>query len=155
RPRKLGLSESIAVNAALNRAGVGFRHRPQRVRMPSSLRIPSKIGRCGPWRRKPLLGSAYFAITLFIAALLLGPIRPAAAQAVKGEATVTTAGGYGRIAIRLAMPVEAQVRLSSSILVITFEQPVDVPVDRITAGATDYIGAARRDPDGKALRFAL
>jgi tetratricopeptide (TPR) repeat protein len=90
-----------------------------------------------------------------VAALLLAPSFPAAAQAVKGEASATATGGYGRIAIRLAMPVEAQVRLSGGVLVIEFKQPVDISVDRITAGATDYIGAARRDPDGRALRFAL
>jgi tetratricopeptide (TPR) repeat protein len=77
------------------------------------------------------------------------------AQGVKGEASIATAGGYGRIVIRLAVPVESQVRMSGGVLVISFKQPVDVPVDRITAGAAEYVGAARRDPDGRALRFAL
>jgi tetratricopeptide (TPR) repeat protein len=100
------------------------------------------------------LSAACFAFALLVAALLTLSV-PAAAQAVKGEVSVTATGGYGRIAIRLAIPVEAQVRMSGGVLVIAFKQPVDVPVDRITAGATDYIGAARRDPDGRALRFAL
>jgi len=83
-------------------------------------------------------------------------VLPASAQQpVRGEATVTTDGGYGRLQIRFPHEVESQVRLSGGVLVIQFKQPVDVPVDRITAGVTDYIAAARRDPDGKALRFAL
>ncbi|MEX2035048.1 MAG: tetratricopeptide repeat protein, partial [Xanthobacteraceae bacterium] len=89
---------------------------------------------------------------------MLAPPRPAAAQAaqaVRGEASVTTTGGYGRLVIRLTSEVDSQVHLSGNVLVIQFKHPVDVPVDRITNGATDYIGAARRDPDGRALRFAL
>src|SRR6185437_12971747 len=42
-----------------------------------------------------------------------------------------------------------------NILVIQFKQPVSVAVDRLGTAATEYIGAARRDPDGHALRFAL
>ena len=32
---------------------------------------------------------------------------------------------------------------------------MDVSVERLNAGAPDYISAARRDPDGKGLRIAL
>ena len=45
--------------------------------------------------------------------------------------------------------------MTSGILVIQFRQPVNVAVDRLGAAASEYIGAARRDPDGRALRFAL
>ena len=74
---------------------------------------------------------------------------------MRGEASVTTTGGYGRIVIRTGAEVESQVRMTGGILVIQFRQPVDVPVDRLGAAASEYIGAARRDPDGRALRFAL
>src|SRR5689334_17097071 len=94
-----------------------------------------------------------FAVMALLPALLAAPL--ARAQGVPGEATVITSGGYGRIVIRLATELEAQVRLSSNILVIQFKQPVDVRVDRLGAAASEYIGAARRDPDGRALRFAL
>src|ERR1043166_7764854 len=73
---------------------------------------------------------------------------------VRGEASVTTSGGYGRLIIRFAGPGESAVRTSSGILVIQFRQPVAIPVDRLAPGASEYIGAARRDPDGRALRFA-
>lgn len=96
-------------------------------------------------------------VLLALMALLPMAFAPslARAQGVPGEATVTTTGGYGRIVIRLATELEAQVRMSSNILVIQFKQPVDVRVDRLGAAASEYIGAARRDPDGRALRFAL
>ena len=81
--------------------------------------------------------------------------RRSQAQGVRGEASVTTTGGYGRIVIRTAAEIESQVRMTSGILVIQFRQPVDIPVDRLGAAASEYIGAARRDPDGRALRFAL
>ena len=107
--------------------------------------------------RKPLrlCGAARLAVALLLPALLLAAPRPAAAQGMRGEASVTTTGGYGRLVIRFAAEVESQVRLSGGVLIVQFKQPVNVPVDRITVGATDYIGAARRDPDGRALRFAL
>jgi hypothetical protein len=98
-----------------------------------------------------------FRVLLAAAALLLVAPRPAPAQpqAVRGEASVTTTGGYGRIVIRLASEVESRARISGNILVIEFKQPVAVAVDRLGSAATEYIGAARRDPDGRALRFAL
>ena len=49
----------------------------------------------------------------------------AQAQGVRGEASVTTTGGYGRIVIRTAADVESQVRMTSGILVIQFRQPVN------------------------------
>ena len=40
-------------------------------------------------------------------------------------------------------------------LIISFKQPIDVSVDRLPELALDYVGAARRDPDGSAIRLAL
>ena len=99
-------------------------------------------------------------IALFTIGLLLFPSRlvfpqQPAAEPLKGELSVTTSGGYTRLVIRFSEEVEAQVRLSSSILVISFPRPVDVSVDRLNLGAADVIGAARRDPDGRAIRLAL
>src|SRR3954466_331715 len=95
-------------------------------------------------------------VGLLLTAFMLAPnAAMAQAQGVRGEASVTTTGGYGRIVIRTAADVESQVRMTSGILVIQFRQPVNVAVDRLGTGASEYIGAARRDPDGRALRFAL
>lgn len=74
---------------------------------------------------------------------------------IKGELSMSTAGGFGRLVIRLDGEMDAEVKVSSGVLIVQFKQPVNVPVDRATNGASQYFGAARRDPDGKALRFAL
>ena len=44
---------------------------------------------------------------------------------------------------------------AGSILIIRFDRPVDVPVDRVPEGAPDYVNSARRDPDGGAIRLSL
>ncbi len=46
-------------------------------------------------------------------------------------------------------------RRTASIMVINFAKPVNVDVDKLNAAAPDLISAARRDPDGKAVRIAL
>jgi tetratricopeptide (TPR) repeat protein len=94
---------------------------------------------------------------LFALAAVLLVQAPAVAQTrpIRGEMTMSTTGGYGRLVVRLDAEIEADVRVSSGVLIVQFKQPVDIPVDRITAGASRYFGAARRDPDGRAVRFAL
>ena len=89
-----------------------------------------------------------------LAALMLAP-RPASAQAqgVRGEASVTTTGGYGRIVIRTDAEVESQVRMTSGILVIQFRQPVDIPVDRLGRRPANI--SARRGAIPTAGRCAL
>jgi len=44
---------------------------------------------------------------------------------------------------------------AGNVLIISFKQPLDVSVGRLAARAPGYIGAARRDPDGKGVRLAL
>ena len=63
--------------------------------------------------------------------------------------------GFARLIFSLGSDVELQVKVANNILVISFDRQVDINVDRIREGAPDYIGAARRDPDGKAVRIAL
>lgn len=104
-----------------------------------------------PWRR---YASALIALLIGCCLTLIGP-RQGSAEPIPGELSFNGDGGFLRLVLRFPRAVETQVRLSNSILVISFKEPVDVPVDRINLGATDYIGAARRDPDGRALRFAL
>src|SRR5262245_27996328 len=85
----------------------------------------------------------------------MAPAGPAGAQAVKGEVSVAVENGYARLVFRLAEEVEAQVRLANNVLTITFQKPVNLSVDRLSANAAGYIAAARRDPDGQAVRPAL
>jgi tetratricopeptide (TPR) repeat protein len=95
---------------------------------------------------------------LAAAAILIGlcwsaPAR--AADAVKGEASFSTAGGFARLLLKLTEDVASEVTTAGSIIVIRFERPVNVPVDRLPEGAPDYISSARRDPDGMAIRLSL
>jgi tetratricopeptide (TPR) repeat protein len=89
--------------------------------------------------------------------VLLLAVATADAQTdrIKGESSITTANGFTRILLHFKQEVSATVRLTNNILVVSFSAPVDVPVDRLVAGAPDIVGAARRDPDGKGLRVAL
>lgn len=92
---------------------------------------------------------------LAVAAVLAGMAMPARAQAVRGEATMAVAGGYARIVLKLAEDVESEVTQAGTVLIVRFKRPVDVPVEALSDAAPEYIGSARRDPDGTAIRLAL
>ncbi|MDD1532939.1 hypothetical protein C7U89_02625 [Bradyrhizobium sp. WBOS4] len=88
--------------------------------------------------------------------LLIGFGAPGrAADPVRGEATFSAGGGFARLVIKLGEDVPSEVATAGSILIIRFDRPVDVPVDRVPEGAPDYINSARRDPDGSAIRLSL
>lgn len=94
-----------------------------------------------------------FAVALALALVFGGGAK--ADEPIKGEVKVFTDNGFGRLIFRLDQDVEAKVVVSGAILVITFKQPVAIQVDRLNSSAPEYISAARRDPDGTALRIAL
>jgi tetratricopeptide (TPR) repeat protein len=96
------------------------------------------------------------AIGLFLGLLLCLAAWPAAAQAIKGTVAVSLDNGFARLVFTFANDlVTPQVKTANNIIVISFDRPVDANVDRLATSAADYIGAARRDPDGKAIRIAL
>src|SRR3954453_8649303 len=72
---------------------------------------------------------------------------------VKGEATFSAGGGYARLVLKVAEDVESAVITAGSIIVIRFKRPVDIPVDKLSDAVPDYVGSARRDPDGSAIRL--
>jgi len=95
---------------------------------------------------------------LVLVPLLAGLTFPQAAHAddpVKGEATFSASSGYARLMLKLAEDVESDVTTAGSIIVIRFKRPVDVPVDKLSDAVPDYVGSARRDPDGTAIRLSL
>src|SRR5262249_45606641 len=63
--------------------------------------------------------------------------------------------GYVRLMFQFDEAVEATTRVAGAIIVITFNKPVAVAVERLSVNAGEYISAARRDPDGSAIRIAL
>ncbi len=76
-------------------------------------------------------------------------------QPIKGEASFAAAGGFARMVLKLDDDVDSEVMTAGSILVIRFKKPVDIPVDKLADAVPDYVGMARRDPDGMAIRLAL
>jgi tetratricopeptide (TPR) repeat protein len=108
----------------------------------------------------PRLGLRIVAVFLAIEALLLLALSllfaPAArAEPIKAELSVSTSAGYARFVFHFTEDTDAEINLSNGILVIAFNKPVEVSADRIAVGAPDYVNAARRDPDGMAVRLAL
>jgi hypothetical protein len=92
-----------------------------------------------------------------VVAAVIGVSVPTAAgaQAVKGEASLQAANGYARLVLKFSEDVGTEVTTAGSILLIRFDHPANVPIDRWTEAAPDYISGARGDPDGTALRLSL
>ncbi|HEX4043422.1 MAG TPA: tetratricopeptide repeat protein, partial [Xanthobacteraceae bacterium] len=80
---------------------------------------------------------------------------PALAAPQSATLTVTTQDGYARLVFTADQYIDASTREAGQVLIISFKEPLDVAVNRVAEQAPGYIGAARRDPDSKAVRFAL
>ncbi|MGA3309533.1 MAG: tetratricopeptide repeat protein [Xanthobacteraceae bacterium] len=89
--------------------------------------------------------------------LAVGFVAPASSTAdpFKAVVNVDVSGGYARLVFAMSEDVDASVRTAGNVLIVSFNKPVLVSVDRLAAQAPDYIGAARRDPNGQAVRLAL
>ena len=96
------------------------------------------------------------ALALSIAALVAPSVAaPAAPAPLKTTLAVTTSGGYARLVFTASQYLDGSARQAGNVLIISFKQSLDVSVERVAEQAPDYIGATRRDPDGKAVRIAL
>jgi tetratricopeptide (TPR) repeat protein len=118
----------------------------------------SLVCACARAARCWLAGRAGAALNLTAGLILFGVMFSGSAQAadpVKGEASFSENGGYARLVFKLAEDVESEVTTAGSILVIRFKRPVDIPIDRWSEAVPDYVGGARRDPDGSAIRLSL
>jgi len=78
-----------------------------------------------------------------------------AAAAIAGRLQASQADGFGRIIFDLNQATKATTQVSNGILVISFGEPVALNVERLPLQLPDYIGVARLDPDGRAVRLAL
>src|SRR6478752_1701899 len=96
---------------------------------------------------------ASVSVAVLVAVLAL-PEPRAFAQNARADVSINTSAGYGRLVFHFTEEVDSDVRLSSNVLIISFRQPVNVGVDRIS-NYSDYFSAARRDPDGRGVRIAL
>ncbi len=113
-----------------------------------------------PGRRRRLAHCSKAVVACLIAALTVmltvsAFAAPPAQPPVKATLTVTTTDGYARLVFTAQRYIDGAVRQAGNVLIISFKEPLDVAVNRVADHAPDYIGAARRDPDGKAVRMAL
>ncbi len=99
-------------------------------------------------------GTRQFGVGFLLSACVAVGGSTASAQQISAEVSVDTAGGFARMVYRFDGDVDANVRMSNGILVISFNVPVQLSVDRIDSIA-GYVSAARRDPDGKGVSIAL
>ena len=81
--------------------------------------------------------------------------NPAHAQTVGGNVHVEMSQGFVRILVHMAEAVESDVHVAGGIVIVQFKRPVDVGIEKLTHSASNIIGAARRDPDGRGFRLAL
>lgn len=102
-----------------------------------------------------MVGSFRFVGVSMSLALSALAAADAFADPVKGDLRASTDAGYARLVFRLGEHVPAKVSLSGAILIVSFDKPINVPVDSLNAQARDYISVARLDPDGTAVRIAL
>ncbi len=116
------------------------------IGMQAHTRVPPRACR---WRVRVMLP----ALLLVAAALTVVPAR--AQEMLAGRVTATTDHGFTRLVFKFDQAVPAQVSLTWPIMIIHFDKPVDLSVDRLNEHAPGYISAARRDPDGTAVRIAL
>ncbi|HEY7230731.1 MAG TPA: tetratricopeptide repeat protein [Pseudolabrys sp.] len=92
---------------------------------------------------------------LAFACVLASAHEASADDPIKGEVKAISDGGFVRLLFHFDEAVEATVRVSGAIIIINFKKPVAVAVEKLNAAAPDYVSAARRDPDGGAIRIAL
>jgi hypothetical protein len=123
--------------------------RPAHCRGKRSLGSESGLGAEGRGPRRWLFG-------LFLT-FMVACAAPAGATAEPFKATVSSdvSGGYARLVFHLSDEIVASAQVAGSVLIITFDKPISISLDLLSAQASDYIGAARRDPDGRAIRVVL
>ena len=93
-------------------------------------------------------------VSAIVIGLMLSTVAAGAAP-VPGEASLSAANGYARLVLKFSEDVGADVVTAGSILLIRFDRPANVLIDRWVDAAPDYISSARGDPDGSALRLSL
>jgi tetratricopeptide (TPR) repeat protein len=118
------------------------------IRAHGEAQVPPRLG-----LRIVAVFLALQALLLLVLSLIFAP--GARAEPAKAELSVSTSAGFARFVFHFTEDSDAEINLNNGILVIAFKEPIDLSVDRIAVGAPDYVNAARRDPDGRAVRLAL
>jgi len=95
------------------------------------------------------------ALGLFVlGAALLAPQMPAQAQ-IQSEVISQSKDGFGRLVLNFDRLPGYAIRVTTGVLVISFEEPVQMDISDVIENLKGYVGAGRLDPDKSAVRFAL
>jgi tetratricopeptide (TPR) repeat protein len=90
-----------------------------------------------------------------LAGVALSLAWSAPALAAKGVVRAAEMAGFGRAIFTFDELPKASARVSSGILIISFDQPVTLTSEKLATELPNYVSAVRLDPDGKAMRLAL
>ena len=107
------------------------------------------------------IGKTFFVLPLLLIVLFLSQTIPVSAQrseSLKTDITVSTNGGYGRLAIQLQERtkfIKHSISTDDNVLIIRLSEPLEIDVERHVRKLNDYVLVGRRDPEGGVLRFAL
>lgn len=95
---------------------------------------------------------------LAILAFLLAAVFTAAAQddsRPQAKVSASVQGGFARVMFDWNDEVVGSAQVADGVVVISFNKSFDADTDAISKALEPYVALVRRDPDGKALRFAL
>lgn len=92
-----------------------------------------------------------FVLSGMFALAVLSPAFAMTNATIRG----TNEQGFGRIVIDFEKLPKFKHEMAAGIFILSFEEGVDVDIAAIKEQLPKYVGLTRRDPDGKALRFAL
>ena len=95
-------------------------------------------------------------VACFVLSLIILPLSTFSSFAqMPAEIVATTEDGFGRIVLKFERMPKYSIRVTTGVLVVAFDEPVDLDPRKVTVNLSDFIGAARVDPDRRAVRFAL
>ena len=100
-------------------------------------------------------GTIRKAFALGLLALVFVAPATSRADPLRAAVTVDVSAGYARLVFALSEDIDASAHAAGNVLIINFAKPVFLSVESLSMQAPNYIGAARRDPDGRAIRLAL
>lgn len=87
--------------------------------------------------------------------ILVLAASPALAAAGKGLVVGSEMQGYGRIVFSFDREMAARARIVNAVLIVEFDEPVALNLEKLSQQLPNYVSIARADPDGKSLRFGL
>ena len=74
---------------------------------------------------------------------------------LRGEVVAREENGYARLVFTFPEPIEFERTIANGVLVLSLKTPVDIDLSGLALSVPSYIVAARGDPGGRSLRFAL